>query len=227
MSGKIVEIMLHSLKVLENGDVKEEGNNVLTVSLVYPSPGNPILSTVKTLKLKDRDEAINYETGTNPDTGQLFTYPDRILFKEEIYNETMIIVQLSAVQSLTGIEKFIGGLFKGMFKAVWGIVTGSISNVILGAGMGYVSSLHLDSINFDTDKSTGIIGKGCLSLKVAELPNGGQSKVYPPIKLTVPNDVNISYFTKGTAESPQRRETKRLLLKNTPNGAISLQINVL
>ena len=89
-----------------------------------------------------------------------------------------------------------------------------------------VVNVHLNSIDLEKDKKVGVIGKTDLSINVGDLPGSGGTKIYT-CDLSVPADVKRSHFTKGTASSGPKRETRTILKKNDINGQLSLRINVL
>ena len=46
MARKVLEITLKSLTIQHNGEItRQEGRNLLTVSLIYPGPGKPTITT--------------------------------------------------------------------------------------------------------------------------------------------------------------------------------------
>lgn len=229
MAAKIVEISLKSLKWHSNGELDQdkEGNNVLTFELVYPAPGKTNISTIKKLKLKNSG-SINLE-GKNPGTKKPYTYSDRILFKEEIYGESPLVVQLTDVQTPSGLDKFFGSILKGLYKTVFGILTGSIGNVVVGLPVSALKS-EMDSLDTAPEGRTDIIGENSISIKADELPEPGESKRIQ-LDLEVPRNV-IRYETKYDGDY-QKMDGKwikieRTVLKaGTSNGTIELNIKVL
>ena len=82
MAKKLVELSLKRLQVQENGSITDpKGNNVLTLSLVYPGPKQPLLSTVKALKLPDQADEDFTKLG----------YDERIVFKEDIFDRALLV----------------------------------------------------------------------------------------------------------------------------------------
>ncbi|HET9209107.1 MAG TPA: hypothetical protein VFR03_01850, partial [Thermoanaerobaculia bacterium] len=91
MAGRILEITLKSLTVQKNGEVtRQDGQNLLTVSLIYPGPGKPTVSTVKPLRLGE-GTTLDFDAAPH-------TYADRILFKEEVVGPTLLVAQLTDVE---------------------------------------------------------------------------------------------------------------------------------
>ena len=183
MSGKIVEISLKSLTWGENGEIDERkvGNNILTFDLIYPAPGKADITTIKKLKLKDNG-SINFENGE-------YTFYDRIVFKEEIYGESALVVQLTDVQTRSGISKFITAILKGLYKTIWGIFTDSIDNVVIGLPLNEITT-RIEDIKGSPEEKTYIIGEALKEFKVKELKDETWELV-----LEVPEDVYRKDYT--------------------------------
>jgi hypothetical protein len=217
MSGKIVEISLKSLTWGENGEIDERkvGNNILTFDLIYPAPGKADITTIKKLKLKDNG-SINFENGE-------YTFYDRIVFKEEIYGESALVVQLTDVQTRSGISKFITAILKGLYKTIWGIFTDSIDNVVIGLPLNEITT-RIEDIKGSPEEKTYIIGEALKEFKVKELKDETWELV-----LEVPEDV----YRKDYTHPDHRRfgggtiTPVPILEKEDKNGKLVLNVKVL
>lgn len=218
MPGKIVEISLKSLTWGENGEIDERkvGNNILTFDLIYPAPGKTGITTIKKLKLKDNG-SINFENGE-------YTFSDRIVFKEEIYGESALVVQLTDVQTRSGISKFIAAILKGLYKTVWGILTGSIENVVIGLPLNEITT-RIEDLKESPEEKIYIIGEALKEIKVKELKDETWE-----MDLEVPEDVYRKiYIHPDYRKMGEHGEikTKPILLKGEKNGKLVLNVKVL
>ena len=146
------EIQLLRLGLAESGRLERDkrGNNLLTATLLYPSTAKATITTVKGFKLRD-DQVIDL-SAVNPVTGEPFSYGDRVLFKEEIQGECELVLEVTDVEQPTTLDKIITGIIGAVFKGAWAIVTGGISNIVLGAVVGAASGAHLSSLSSDGDQ---------------------------------------------------------------------------
>lgn len=217
MSGKIIEISLKSLTWVENGEIDERkiGNNILAFDLIYPSPGKADITTIKKLKLKDNG-SINFENGE-------YTFSDQIVFKEEIYGESALVVKLTDVQTRSGISKFITAVLKGLYKTIWGIFTGSIDNVVIGLPLNEITT-RIEDIKDSPEEKTYIIGEALKEIKVKELKDESWGMV-----LEVPENV----YRKDYTHPDHRRfgggtmKSVPILKKGDKNGKLVLNVRVL
>ncbi len=218
MSGKIVQITLKSLSWRENGEIDEKkiGNNILTFDLIYPTPGKANINTIKKLKLKDNG-SINFENGE-------YTFSDRIVFKEEIYGDSALVVQLTDVQTRSGISKFIAAVLKGLYKTIWGILTGSIENVVIGLPLNEITT-RIEDLKESPEEKIYIIGEALKEIKEKDLKYETWE-----MDLDVPEDV----FRKDYTHPDYRKKgdngiitTKPILKKGEKNGKVVLDVKVL
>jgi len=217
MSGKIVEISLKSLTWVENGEIDERkiGNNILTFDLIYPSPGKADITTIKKLKLEDKG-SINFKKGE-------YTFYDRIVFKEEIYGESALVVKLTDVQTRSGISKFIAAILKGLYKTIWGIFTGSIDNVVIGLPLNEITT-RIEDLKESPDDKIYIIGEALKEIVEKDLKDETWK-----MDLEVPEDVYRKDYTHpdyrkiggGTITSVP------ILKKGDKNGKLVLNVKVL
>lgn len=215
MAGRILEITLKSLTVQKNGEVtRQDGRNLLTVSLIYPCPGKPTVTTVKPLTLGE-NMTLNFDAASH-------TYADRILFKEEVIGPTMLVVQLTDVEVPSKITKFLTGLFSSVFTAAVTMLAPGGSNLILAAATHSVAALELDSLKLPDGEQLYVIGAASLEiLPDAPLP---MDAILP---LTVPRDVNRDklVFKEGTSQAIRKEQF--ILKSGQQNGSITFGIRQL
>jgi hypothetical protein len=214
MAGKVLEITLKSLTIQHNGEItREEGRNLLTVTLIYPGPGRPTVTTVKPLRLGE-GMTVNFEA-------EPFTYADRILFKEEVIGPTLLVVQLTDVEVPSRITRFVAGFFATAFRAAWDLLTPPGTNLILAAATHSVAALHLDTLKLDDGGQLYVIGRASLPIDAdQELPAG-------TVTLTVPADVTRDRFVFPPGSSQPIRKEQLVLKAGQQNGSITFGIRAL
>lgn len=215
------ELQLKFLEVRENGDVRQkEASNALVVSLIYPSAGKPVVTSVKELRLAD-NQTIDF-TVNNPKTGQPYSWSDRVLHKEEILGQTQVVVQLTDVEEVGKLDRFLAGVFKNLFKAAWGLATGGIGNVFLGAVTESISATHLESFKVSGAKVK-VIGRAERSLAPGDLPTDANS-VELDLELVVPNRVDIDAIVRDKVTTKPKHTRKTILEKGDKNGRVVLSL---
>ena len=214
MAGRILEITLKSLTVQKNGEVtRPDGQNQLTVSLIYPCPGKPALTTSRPLTL---GEGTTIDYGAAP-----HTYADRIFFKEEVMGPTMLVVQLTDVEVPTKVTKFMAGLFSSVFSAAVNIFAPG-SNLILAAATHSAAALELDALRLDDGEQLYVIGAASLEIDSANLPANPVT-----LTLTVPRDVNRDKFVFPPGSSKAVKKEQFILKAGQQNGSITFGIREL
>ncbi len=213
MAGKVLEITLKSLTVQRNGEItRPEGRNVLTVTLIYPGPGKPTVTTVKPLQLGE-ESTTNFEAAP-------YTYADRILFKEEVIGPTLLIAQLTDVEVPSRVTRFMVGMFSTLFTAAWGLAAPPGTNLILAAATHQVAALHLETLRVD-DQQLYVIGRASLPID----PDGDLPAA--PVPLIVPADVARDKFVFPPGGSQPIRKEQLVLKAGQQNGSITFGIRSL
>lgn len=123
----LFQIKLKSVLVNENGTVKEDvkGVNAIETSLIYPKEGVPSIFSIRALELKD-GVPLDFTTKS---------LEEQLLFKQSIQGESMLEVDLTAIEKLRKIEsaiiKALGSAIAAAAKAIpgFGGVTGIVKNV--------------------------------------------------------------------------------------------------
>ncbi len=232
MSRKIYEISLKSVVVKENGQWEEDqlARNLLAASLVYPAPGIPNVTTMKTMTLADRTP-IDFETGEHPATGENYGYFDKLLFKEEFFGESKLVVSLSTIKKVSGFEKFLNSFFKIAFKLVWGKTVGMIGNVIFAKITENLAGLHTASIDAEKAKNSFIAGQATLPLQQEDLANmePGESRDVT-MELKIPETIKEKAFKFPDGPGKPQLVERILLRKSGPsndNGELVLTIKAL
>jgi hypothetical protein len=214
MAGRILEITLKSLTVQKNGEVtRPDGQNQLTVSLIYPCPGKPTVTTSRPLTLGE-GTAIDYDAAP-------YTYADRILFKEEVMGPTMLVVQLTDVEVPSKVTKFMTGLFSSVFSTAVSLFAPG-SNLILAAATNSAAALELDALQLDGGEQLYVIGAASLEIDSANLPASPVT-----LTLTVPRDVNRDKFVFPPGSSKPIQKGQFILKAGQQNGSITFGIREL
>ncbi len=216
MAGRILEVTLKSLTVQKNGEVtRQDGHNLLTVSLIYPCPGKPTVTTARPVRLGE-GTTINYDAAP-------YTYKDRILIKEEVIGPTVLVVQLTDVEVLTKFTKFLAGLFSSIFSAAFSVLAPGGSNLIFAAAASSTAALYLDTLRLsDSDERLYVIGGASL-----EIPPDAPLPMDAILPLTVPGDVKRDKYVFQEGTSQAIRKEQFILQAGQQNGSITLGIREL
>jgi hypothetical protein len=215
MAGRVLEITLKSLTVQKNGEVtRQDGQNLLTVSLIYPCPGKPTVTTTRPLALGE-GTTIDYDAAP-------YTYANRILFKEEVVGSTMLVVQLTDVEVPSKVTKFMAGLFSSVFSAAVNVFAPGGSNLILAAATHSAAALELDALQLSDGEQLYVIGAASLEIDTANLPANPVT-----LTLTVPRDVNRDKFVFPPGSSQPSRKEQFILKAGQQNGSITFGIREL
>lgn len=127
---RLLEVHFKGMTVPVNRSLKknQQGYNLLTAKLFYPSAGKPLVVTTRKIEMKEAkhvDESV-------------LDLPLRLLFKEEIQATAYMQFELSTVAEPTHIAKWTAkglGLFSDGASNL-GIPGGSIVTGIISYGMG-------------------------------------------------------------------------------------------
>jgi hypothetical protein len=214
MARKVLEITLKSLTIQHNGEItRQDGHNLLTVSLIYPGPGKPTITTVKPLSLGE-GMTVNFDAAP-------YTYADRILFKEEVIGPTLLVAQLTDVEVLSKFNKFMAGLFSTAFSAAWSAFAPGGGNLLLAAATHSVAALQLDTLKTTDGDRLYVIGRASLPIDTAQaLPAG-------TVPLVVPADVKRDKFVFAPGSSQPIKKEQFILAAGQQNGSITFGIREL
>jgi hypothetical protein len=213
MAGRILEITLKSLTVQKNGEVtRPDGQNQLTVSLIYPCPGKPTVTTTRPLTLGE-GTTIDYDAAS-------YTYADRILFKEKVVGPTMLVVQLTDVEVPSKVTKFMTGVFSSVFSTAVSLFAPG-SNLILAAATHSAAALELDALQLDGEQLY-VIGAASLEIDSDKLPANPVT-----LSLTVPRDVNRDKFVFPPGGGKPVKKEQFILKAGQQNGSITFGIREL
>ena len=211
------EIQLLSLGLAESGRLERDkrGNNLLTATLLYPSAAKATVTTVKGFKLRD-DQVIDLSRA-NPATGEPFGYGDRVLFKENIQGECELVLEATDVELPSTLDKIITVIIGAAFKGAWAIMTGGISNVILGAVAGAASGAHLSSLAGEAEQER-VLGRAAVRLH-ADMDDGELA-----VPLVVPDDVELTQVVLKPGGSSGYDLKKTILKRGTVNGRVVMRL---
>lgn len=123
----LFQIKLKSVLVNENGTIKEDvkGVNAIETSLIYPKEGVPSILSIRALELED-GVPLDFTAKS---------LEEQLLFKQSIQGESMLEVDLTAIEKLSRIESAVanalGSAIAALVKAISGVggVTGAVKNV--------------------------------------------------------------------------------------------------
>lgn len=195
----IFQIKLKSLTIIENGQIEEgEGNNVLSVSLIYPMPQNPSPTSVFAIKLEDK-EMLNAVD---------IPIKNQFIYKGQIIGDSGIEVELTAKEGREKINKFLLKTFGTIVKEAIGLIPGAkIVSLITSGAKSSVESVFSSLQSDGRDEKVHIIGKGFMPINI-DTPEGDFV-----IQLSVPQEVKLTKIsTKGG------KKTKKTLTLNQGMG---------
>lgn len=146
----LFQIKLKSVLVNENGTIKEDvkGVNAIETSLIYPKEGVPSILSIRALELEDK-VPLDFTTKS---------LEEQLLFKQSVQGESMLEVNLTAIEKLSKIESAVvnalGSAIASVVKAISGVggVTGVAKSVTKSLLKAKVSCIGTGSkpINEDT-----------------------------------------------------------------------------
>ncbi len=216
MARGVLRLLVESVTVKSNGDVpgdknpeakSEDKNNVLIATLRYPRSGAP--SVVSALK-------VNLESGVST-TFDITNFWESGVFKEEVDGETILKVQVLDRDVTSRLTKFFALLFGTILKAGLGVVTGGISNAIVGA----VASLPAEAFGatFEVEgERFYVVGEGEIALKADNIPP------QITISLKAPADLIKEYWaTKQGGDTKVVKKQKILLKQGDAAGTVRFQ----
>jgi hypothetical protein len=170
----VFQITLKSIKVIENGTIEEnaDGVNILTATLNFPNEQVRASTSMRSLELKDAD-TVDF---TQKD------FLDQLLFKERIFGECMMSVELTAVEKVSKFDKILTKILGKVVTTALGAISGV--GAIVTAALTTASGAFFES--FDTEDKVTIIGRGAMPLSAVN-KQGELS-----INLTIPKEVMLA-----------------------------------
>jgi DnaJ-class molecular chaperone len=169
----VLQIQIKKITVIENGKVDNiQGVNGLSVSLFYPKSGVHSVESVRTLRLKDK---VPLEFQDKP-------FTDKLLFKQEIEGDTMLMVKLTAIERVSKFEKVISKLLGIAVVAAVGTITG-VGAVITAVVKNVTTSVFE---NMEPKDKINLIGEGAMPI-TQETPEGDFI-----VHLSVPRDLTLT-----------------------------------
>lgn len=202
--GTPYQIMLKSIKVIENGTLeKEDGVNGFVATLYYPSVGKTAVVATRKISLRDNEDKV-FENEP---------YPKQILFKEEILKDAYLEVELTSIRK----SSFLSKLFYKILNTLTNEAIGKIPGSSIVSGVVKNTTDSLFEIIKPSDKLK-IIGKtGWL---IAEDNDTGDLH----LNLKVPQEIELF---KMIREGDVTKYIKKIIRKDFVNGHVVLGLKKL
>ena len=224
MPKKLLIIRIQELVVTSNGDFPGEKpshndelglkNNALIASLKYPRSGAPQVLSVKQYDLVDGKPAYLLDEKI-PDE-----FFDKLLFHEEVLDQTLLQVKVTNFDSTGKVVKFFLKLFSVILGAGFTAASGGLSGV-LGAVVGF----GVDALK------TGTSGAGddhVDTIGIARLPLSMDAYSDKPqvvnLELTAPETITRRGFVMDPEHGVQEKE-KTVTTEGKANGHIIMEIS--
>lgn len=170
----IFQIKLKSITIIENGKVSEgEGNNLLSMSVIYPNPEMQAPTTVMEVFLQDNK------------TLELSGIPlkDQIIFKGAIVGESGIDVEISAIEKQDKIAALLHRVFGQAVSGALSLIPGGgVVSLVTSAARNTLASVFDQTAPKERLRK---IGKGYMSLN-KNSPEGDFV-----VQLSVPEEVKL------------------------------------
>lgn len=217
MSRKVLIIKVESIRVNSNGDPADEvpgkdaRNNAIIANLKYPRPGAPNITTTMPLNLTSGQElALNLDN-----------FWESGLFKEDVLDETVLSIEVTDNDKIRKLDKFLARFVQAIMGAGLGMVTGGISNAIVGAVVNLPVAAIKGSYRIDKDNTLAVIGQASRALDISSIPETLE------LDLVAPKTIEKKYLgfkEPGSTQVVQKK--KRLIKKGDVNGKIRLSLKV-
>ncbi len=155
----VLQITLKDVLVIENGRAEAgvEGVNSLSATLYYPHAGTPAVTSMRPLRLQD-NELLDY-------TQQPFK--EQLLFKERIHGDSVLEVEISAIEKASRFEKLVAKLMGVAATTGAGLIPGLgvIATAVVTSATGSVFALA------DPGDEIRVIGRGAMPIR-EDVPEG-------------------------------------------------------
>lgn len=201
----IFQIKLKGITIIENGKVKEgEGNNLLSMSIVYPNPQMQAPTTVMEVQLQDNK------------TLELQGIPlkDQLIFKGPIVGESGIDVEISAIEKQDKIASILHKVFGQTVSGALSLIPGGgVVSLITSAARTTLASVFDQAEPQDRLHK---IGKGYMSLH-KDTPEGDFV-----VQLSVPEEIKL--IQSFTNEKKQKATKTITLPKGYANAMVVFDI---
>lgn len=173
------DITIRSLKVIENGRLKEseKGNSLLGAKLFYPRSGKPLVEAIKTLELQD-NVAETFEGAR---------ISDRRLFFENISIQTDLEILISDLWEPSHFQKIGSQALRSAIKAGASAATAGLGSVVV-AGVDSLGGSAIDEL-FSTEEQTTQVAYGSLPIDPDNILDGDVT-----IPLTAGEDFEFKKF---------------------------------
>lgn len=181
MPYRTLEASLDSVFIHENGALDEEAAaNLLTARLIYPRPGIPTVTTVKTVDLRDGEERVFADAA----------YSERILFKERIQGRSEIALELSVQLPAARIPGLVRTFLAGAAGAGLAVLGDLTSPLLAGGGSRAAREVTRRGIDGEAEPEPyAVIGAGRTEIDAEELARKGL--VVRNLELAVPEPLQL------------------------------------
>ena len=205
---KVIEVTLEQITVNQNGRVDSpddpKANNKIILSLIYPKAGQPIVVTIREVKLAD-GIPFEYDEATHG-------FDKKLVFKEEVEGNFAICVSVTSEMKASVFEKAVSKALTEGIKFALGKVP------VVGK---HLTGLEAPISEFlEADDDIAVIGKGINRLQATNALD-----VSLTFDLVVPEEVKVKTVSpSSTSADPEFTVLK--LEKGTPNGQVSLKYSI-
>lgn len=224
MAMKVLRVQVASIELKSNGDPpsdpdaeKKAGiktgpkNNSIVAKLTYPRSGAPLVTS----KID-----VDLESGKKKEF-DLEDFWDSGLFKEELDGETILSIEIIDRDEISKGQRFAAKLFGAIFGGALKIITGGISDKIVGSVVALPVDAIKGSYNITGKETIDVIGRAEVKLKEGEIPE------QLPLTLTAVKTIKKEFFTfKKPGSTKVVRAKKVLLKKGDDNGTIELRMKL-
>ena len=232
MTRNILRVNIVSIQVNSNGDpphnkkamkkIKEKKggkkkkdekkNNAIIANLKYPRSGAPNVSSKIPVDLKDGVETT-FDTKDFWDSG---------LFKEEIQGETILTIQVTDYDEISKLDKFLAKFFGTILGASLDLLTGGITNTIVGAVANLPTKAIKGSFKINKKESVDVIGEANIKLFESKIP-----KNLLLLDLKAPKTIEKPYYDWEKPGSMKVVQKRKVLIKEGQiNGKIFLKLSL-
>lgn len=219
--GRIVEILLEEINLIETGNKLAPGKNFLIMELIAPRSGEP--SIVRTIELPEIRENETVDFITNP-------YRNRICFKEEVIGTFGLSIKVTSMESTHLMMKLLEKAYKAVLPGGTSYLAGGLGSALLNKPIEAISSGRIDEIMIDEER-TYIIGESYADFESSKMPDldHWNFSLIPKKQVLIKQMVPIfNGHADGNAGSRIVREMKTFaeLDANNYNGHIKFEVHI-
>ncbi len=221
MATKILRVNVASIEVKSNGDPPKTKakkkkkkkdkpkNNAITAHMKYPRSGAANVTSKIDVDLKD-GQLETFDLGDFWVSG---------LFKEELYGETILTIQVTDRDEIGKLDRYLAKFFGAVVGAGLGLITGGISNTIVGAVVNLPVAAIKGSFVIDSKERIDVIGEAKIKLSENAIPDT------LILDLKAPKTIKKTFydFEKPGSKKVVKKE-KVIIKEGQNNGRIQLRL---